>query len=67
MIPIRDIPVVILTIVIGVPLTFGVFSVYRTTGRNDVLAYFLFAAIFAVSFASAYFIWKWVKRLAGKI
>ena len=66
MISIREIPVVILTIVIGVPLIFGVFSIYKTTGRGDVLAYFLLVAIFGVSFASAYFIWKQVKKLVGK-
>jgi hypothetical protein len=60
MVPVRYIPIVILTVVIGVPLILGVFSVYKTSGGGDVLAYFLFAAIFAVSFAAACFIWKWI-------
>jgi hypothetical protein len=61
MVPVRYIPIVILTVVIGVPLIFGVFSMYKTTGSSDVLAYFLLAAVFAVSFASACLIWKWVR------
>ena len=66
MVPIRYIPIVILTVVIGVPLIFGVFSMYKTTGGGDVLAYFLLAAIFAVSFAAACFIWKWVRQFFGR-
>jgi len=66
MVPIRYIPIVVVTIVIAVPLLFGMFSMYKTTGSGDVLAYFLLAAIFAASFTSACFIWKWIRQFFGR-